>query len=87
MLETHLAEAARLTEGADGPHVALVARAKRRGVEGSGRIQRDTRVGPQFSGLQMVTLAEQGAEMDSFTVVHKSAVHRTYEEGMLRFNV
>lgn len=45
MFETHLADAARLTEGADGTHVALVARAKRRGMKGGGGIQRDTWVG------------------------------------------
>lgn len=58
-METHLAEAACLTEGADGAHVALVAGAERRRVEGGGGIQRDARVGPQISGLQVVTLAEQ----------------------------
>lgn len=57
--KTHLADAASLTEGADGAHVALVARAEGRGVKG-GRVQRDTRVGSHFSGLQMVALAEQG---------------------------
>jgi len=59
MHETHLADAASLTEGADGTHVALVAGAKGRGMKG-GRIQRDTWVGSHISGLQMVTLAEQG---------------------------
>lgn len=58
--ETHLADAASLTEGADGAHVALVARAEGRGMEG-GRVQRDTRVRPHIScGLQVVALAEQG---------------------------
>lgn len=60
MFETHLADAASLTEGADGTHVALVARAEGRGMKG-GRIQCDTRVGPHIScGLQVVALAEQG---------------------------
>lgn len=59
VFETHLADAASLTEGADGTHVALVAGAEGRGVKGS-RVQRDTRVGPHIScGLQMVALAEQ----------------------------
>lgn len=62
IFKTHLADAASLTEGANGTHVALVARAKRRGMKGGGRIQRDTWVGPQISGLQVVTLAEQGQE-------------------------
>lgn len=57
--ETHLADAASLTEGADGAHVALVARAEGRGMEG-GRVQCDTRVRPHVScGLQVVALAEQ----------------------------
>lgn len=59
VLETHLADAASLTEGADGAHIALVARAEGRGMKG-GRVQRDTRVGPHVSGLQVVALAEQG---------------------------
>lgn len=57
--KTHLADAASLTEGADGTHVALVARAVGWGVKG-GRVQRDTRVGSHFSCLQVVALAEQG---------------------------
>lgn len=60
VFKTHLADAASLTEGADGAHVALVARAEGRGVKG-GRVQRDTRVGSHIScGLQVVALAEQG---------------------------
>lgn len=60
VFKTHLADAASLTEGADGAHVALVARAEGWGMEG-GRVQRDTRVGPHIScGLQVVALAEQG---------------------------
>lgn len=58
--ETHLADAASLTESADGTHVALIARAEGRGMKG-GRVQRDTRMGPHIScGLQVVALAEQG---------------------------
>lgn len=61
MFETHLADAASLTEGADSAHVALVARAEGRGMKGGGRIQCDTRVGPHIScRLQVVALAEQG---------------------------
>lgn len=60
MFKTHLADAASLTEGADGTHVALVARAEGRGMKVGGRIQRDTRVGPHISCLQVVALAEQG---------------------------
>lgn len=61
MFETHLADAASLTEGADGAHVALVARAERWGMKGGGRIQCDTRVGAHISCcLQVVALAEQG---------------------------
>lgn len=48
---THLADAASLTEGADGTHVALVARAKGWWVvEAGGRVQRDAGVRPQVSG-------------------------------------
>lgn len=61
MFETHLADAASLTEGADGAHVALVARTEGRGMKGGGRVQRYARVGPHIScGLQVVALAEQG---------------------------
>lgn len=59
---THLADAASLTEGADGAHVTLVARTEGRRMKGGGRVQRDARVGPQFSCLQVVALAEQGQE-------------------------
>lgn len=62
LFETHLADAAsltELTEGADGAHVALVSRPKGWGMNG-GRVQRDTWVGPHISGLQVVALAEQG---------------------------
>ena len=61
VLATHLADAASLTEGADGAHVALVARSEGRGMKGGGWVQRDTRMGPHIScGLQVVALAEQG---------------------------
>lgn len=60
MFKTHLADAACLTEGADGAHVALVARAEGRRVEGGG-VQRDTVLGSHVSGgLHVVALAERG---------------------------
>lgn len=59
VFHTHLADAARLAEGADGTHVALVAGAEGWGVHGGG-VQSDGRVGPHISqGLQVVALAEQ----------------------------
>lgn len=59
MFETHLADAASLTECADGTHVALVSGAEGWGMDG-GRIQSDAGVGPHIShGLQVVALAEQ----------------------------
>lgn len=69
MFETHLADTASLTEGADSTHVALVAGAERWGMKGS-RVQCDARVGPHIScGLQMVALAEQeeGVGIDDVT--------------------
>lgn len=68
VFETHLADAASLTEGADGAHVALVARAEGRGMKGGG-VQRDTRVGLYIScGLQVVALAEQGQGAGTDTI-------------------
>lgn len=58
MFQAHLADAARLAEGADGAHVALVAGAEGWWVDGGG-VQRDARVGPHVpQGLQVVALAE-----------------------------
>lgn len=60
-LQTHLADAASLTQSADGAHVTLVAGAEGWGMR-SGGVQSDTRVGPHIScGLQVVALAEQKA--------------------------
>lgn len=67
---THLAYAASLTEGADCAHVALVARSEGRGVEGGGRVQRDTMMGPHVSGLQLVAVAKQGKELRWAALTH-----------------
>lgn len=59
VFQAHLADAARLAEGADGAHVALVPGAEGWWVD-SGGVQRDARVGPHFPhGLQVVALAER----------------------------
>lgn len=71
--DTHLADAASLTEGAHSTHVALVARAEWWRMKG-GRVERDTWVMPHFScGLQMVAVAEQGqgAGTDMFACFFK----------------
>lgn len=82
-LETHLADAASLTEGADGAHVALVARTEGWGMKG-GRVQRDTRVGLYISCcLQVVALAEQGQGVGTDTISqfnsHKSKISNTLQ--------
>ncbi len=78
---THLADAASLTEGADGAHVALVARAEGRGMKG-GRVQRDTRVGPHIScSLQVVALAEQGQGVGIDMMHSSKATLRTSLDG------
>lgn len=54
----HLANATSLTEGADGPHVALVPGAKLGGVVVGGRVQGNAWMHIS-GGLQMVALTEQ----------------------------
>lgn len=54
----HLADTTSLTEGADGPHVALVPRAKLGRVVVGGGVQGNARMHVS-GGLQMVALTEQ----------------------------
>lgn len=54
----HLANTASLTEGADGPHVALVPGAKLGGVVVGGGVQCEARMHVP-GGLQVVALTEQ----------------------------
>lgn len=54
----HLADTASLTEGADGPHVALVPGAELWGVVVGGGIQGEARMHVP-GGLQVVALTEQ----------------------------
>lgn len=78
VFETHLADAASLTEGADGAHVALVARSEGWGMKGGGRVQRDAMVGPHISrGLQVVALAEQGQGQEWIRGHSSIATHGT----------